>query len=131
VIRIARKSRAVGVLALLWLLGTASGLAQAPPIQPSSSAIPDSRTPLIATGRALEDIDKSQRSSQRTINRRQHQPPDEYQLPRPNLAPPPPLTLSVVPIPLPDPRPPVLFNKNFPSLHFQREDEFGFTGQGG
>ena len=124
-------ARALGLAAALWVATGADAGGQAPPLEPSATAIPTSRTPLVETGRALQDIDKVQRFSQRTVARRQHQPPLEFTPPRPNLAPRPPLTLSVAPIPLPDPRPPVLFHKDFPSLHFPREEEFGFTAQGG
>jgi hypothetical protein len=128
----AAMGRAIGLAAMVGIAVGAGALAQSPPpIAPADTAIPGSRTPLVATGRALDDIDKVQRFSQRTIARRQHQPPEEFTLPRPNLAPPPPLTLSVAPIPLPDPRPSVLFNKDFPSLRFPREEEFGFTEPGG
>ena len=36
------------------------------------------------------------------------------------------MTIDVAPVPLPDPRPRVMFNKDFPSLKFEREDEYGF-----
>ncbi len=114
------------------MIGAALALASAvAAAQTPGGAVPDSRTPVIATGRALEDLDKTQRFSHRTISKRQHQPPEEVTMPRPNLAPPPPLSLTIAPIPLPDPRPPALFNKNFPSLHFPREEESGFTERGG
>jgi hypothetical protein len=128
---IATIGRTIGLAAALCTAAGAAALAQTPPPpQPSVTAIPSSRTPLVETGRALQDIDKVQRFSQRTIARRQHQPPEEFTPPRPNLAPEPPLTLDAPAIPLPDPRPPVLFNKDFPSLHFPREEEFGFTARG-
>jgi len=55
-----------------------------------------------------------------------HRQPEEFRPSPPNLRPPPPLAIDVAPVPLPDPRPRVLFNKDFPSLRFQREEEYGF-----
>jgi hypothetical protein len=87
----------------------------------------------LVNGDALEDVDKRLPFAKREVSRRMHRPPEEYRLPAPNLRPPPPLTLDVAPIPLPDPRPRVMFNKDFPSLKFEREEEYGFksTGRGG
>jgi hypothetical protein len=84
------------------------------------------RTPNLVNGSALEDVDKKLPISKREVSRRSHRPPEEYRLPAPNLRPPPPLTIDVAPVPLPDPRPRVMFNKDFPSLKFEREDEYGF-----
>ncbi|MBV8168136.1 MAG: hypothetical protein JO021_15170 [Alphaproteobacteria bacterium] len=84
------------------------------------------RTANLVKGDALEDVDKKLAISKREVSRRSHQPSEEFKLPPPNLRPPPPLTLDVAPVPLPDPRPRVLFNKDFPSLKFEREEEYGF-----
>jgi hypothetical protein len=80
----------------------------------------------LVNGDALEDVDKKLPISKREVSRRAHRPPEEFKLPQPNLQPPPPLTLDVAPVPLPDPRPRVMFNKDFPTLKFEREDEYGF-----
>jgi hypothetical protein len=109
------------------LIGVAIGLA-------ASAAVALAQTPAAPSavpGNPLLDTDKSFRpSTQREISKRAHQPPEPYFPPRPDLSVPPPLTLDVPRIPMPDPRPPTLFNKDFPSLQFPREEEFGFTGRG-
>ena len=130
--RLGAIGRVIGLAAAVWGVAGAGALAQSQLLTaPVETAIPGSRVPLIATGHALEDPDKFQRFSQRTIARSQHREPEEFTPPTPNLAPPPPLTLSIAPIPLPDSRPPALFNKDFPSLRFPREQEYGVTGPGG
>jgi hypothetical protein len=115
------------------LLGlTVAWLATAPTHAQTASDL-SPRSPKLTNGDALEDVEKKLPFSQRMVNRRQQRPPEEFKLPPPNLRPPPPLTLDVAPIPLPDPRPRVMFNKDFPSLKFEREEEYGFkfSGQGG
>ncbi len=122
--------RTIGLAAVIWSAPGAAVWAQTPPPILGVSP-PGSRTPTITTGRALDDTDSTKGFSQRNISRRQHQPPEQSFLPQPNLRPDPPLTLDVAPIPLPDPRPPALFNKSFPGLRFEREQESGFTELGG
>jgi hypothetical protein len=115
-------SRSVlGLAAAIWLAACPGALAQSVP--PLGSAAATLGTP--------QGADKAERSSQRTISKHQHRPPEPYTPPRPALSQRPPLTLSIAPIPLPDPRPPALFNKDFPGLKFEREQEYGFTGRGG
>jgi hypothetical protein len=112
----AGRSIAIAVMAIL-AVGAAGALGQE---QPGARSL----TPSINTGHALEDLQPAN-PQRRDINKRQHNPPDQIEVKRPVLSPPPPLTLDLAPIPYPDPRPPPLFNKDFPSLRFPREREGG------
>jgi hypothetical protein len=123
--------------ALLALVSAIALLAATPTAHPQTAAELSPRTDKLVTGKpaggdALDNVD-TRPFSKREVSRRMHQPPEEYRLPPPNLRPPPPLQIEVAPIPLPDPRPRTLFNKDFPSLKFEREEEYGFkfSGQGG
>jgi hypothetical protein len=107
-------------------VGLALALLAAVPARAQTAGDLSPRTPNLVNGGALEDVDKKLPFAKREVSRRMHRPPEEYRLPAPNLRPPPPLTIDVAPVPLPDPRPRVLFNKDFPTLKFEREEEYGF-----